>query len=143
LYVFELRVRALVAAATGAVLAVVLGAEGATEAGDQREVVLVSENLVDMGISAEGLSVISVTYAVAVAVVVVVVDVVDEGTSELRQHQHTEDLVGLDTPWRKSHAPARTAVVRHVLWLYYWLASPPGLQDPSGGFPNLKQCRVQ
>lgn len=87
LYEFELRVRALVAAATGAVLAVVLGAKGATEAGDQREVVLVSENWVEMRISAQGLSVMSVmtpASARAVAVVAMVVDIVDEGAAELR-----------------------------------------------------------
>lgn len=90
LYEFESRVRALVAAATGAVLAVVLGAKGATEAGDQREVVLVSENWVEMRISAQGLSVMSVmsvmspASARAVAVVAMVVDIVDEGAAELR-----------------------------------------------------------
>lgn len=100
LYVFEMRVRALIAAAMGAVLAIVPGAEGATETGDEREVVLVSESRAEMGIAAEAVSAMPVSYGGAVAVVVLV-DVVD-GTVELRQHQDMEDLVGLeplDAPW--------------------------------------------
>jgi hypothetical protein len=98
-----------------------------------------------MVIFAEGLSVMPVTYAVAVAVavLVLVVEVVDEGTAELQQHQHMEELVGLDAPRRKSNALVRRAGVCHVLWLCYWPASPLGQQDPSERSPNLKQCRVQ
>lgn len=106
LYVFDMRARALIVAAVGAVLAIVLGAEGATETGAEREVVLLSECwagtgiAAEIGIAAEAVPVIPVSYGVAVAVVVLVVVV--DGTVELRQHQDMEDSVGLeplDAPW--------------------------------------------